>query len=129
MRTRPLVLPGAWAGCWLHSLLRATRQTRLRLSAGLMARAVRPSARPKVLAAAVALLQVILQHFALHHLELVLPKAPKNDLGRQLAQARLERHSEAELRHLQLECPASPKLAVENLARSVARLVHSPRWM
>lgn len=58
-----------------------------------------------------ALHPVILQYFALHHLELVLPKAPKDDLVRQLAQARLERHSEAEAHHSQLERSVPPQLA------------------
>ena len=81
--------------------------------------------KPMVFAAAEALPLVILQHFALHHLELVLPKAPKGDRGRQLVQARLE-HSKVKARHLQLECPGSQNLVFENLTRSVARLVHSP---
>jgi len=77
-----------------------------------MARAVRPLARPKVLAAAAALPLMFLRHFVLH---------------RYLVQACLVGHSRAEIQHLPLPCSVSPKLAFENLARSVARLVHSPR--
>ena len=86
---------------------------------------VLPLVKPMVFAGAEALPLVILQHFALHHQEPVLPNVPKDDLGRQLAQARLE-HSKVEAHHSQLECPVSPKLAFAYLARSVARLVHSP---
>ena len=126
MRTRPLVLQVEWAGCWLHSLPRATGWDHLCLSAYLMVPGALPLVKPMVFAAAEALLLVILQYFALHHLEFVLPKAPKDDLVRQLVQVRLE-HSKVEALHSQLECPVSPKLTFEHLARSVARLVHSPR--